>query len=292
MTLTETHFPCVLAAFEFPWKLISVEGGIYCAGRSMLPTHNSTISGQLLLAAIEQGHTVCAYSGELTKERFQDWIHYQAAGSEYIGLKHDPVRGKDIPFIPYLVKERINDYCRDKFWLFDNSAIFENNQAESIIRVFSMVARRYGCRLFLVDNMMTSLSDSDDDTKTQTKFANMLKKFAVHFDAHVVLIAHPRKTRFGESLKGDDIGGSSATIRLADSAIVVEKPNLRILKNRDGGVCKLIECSYAPDSRRIYETDKGDLNCFGWDKTDVPMADPRADTLMEYAVQTAANDPF
>lgn len=30
----------------------------------------STVAGQLLLAAIEQGYSVCAYSGELTKEHF------------------------------------------------------------------------------------------------------------------------------------------------------------------------------------------------------------------------------
>ena len=47
----------------------------------------STLAGQLLLAAIEQGYSVCAYSGELTRERFQEWINLQAAGSEYIGLK-------------------------------------------------------------------------------------------------------------------------------------------------------------------------------------------------------------
>ena len=41
--------------------------------------------GQFLLAAIEQGYSVCAYSGELTKEKFQEWINLQAAGSEYIG---------------------------------------------------------------------------------------------------------------------------------------------------------------------------------------------------------------
>ena len=32
----------------------------------------STLTGQLLLNAIEQGCSVCAYSGELTKERFLD----------------------------------------------------------------------------------------------------------------------------------------------------------------------------------------------------------------------------
>ena len=93
----------------------------------------STLAGQLLLNAIEQGHSVCAYSGELTKEKFQEWINLQAAGSEYIGLKYDPVRDIRVPCIPYAVQERLLDYYRDRFYLFDNQEIFEANQSESIL---------------------------------------------------------------------------------------------------------------------------------------------------------------
>lgn len=77
----------------------------------------STLAGQLLLNAIEQGHSVCAYSGELTKEKFQEWINLQAAGSEYIGLKYDPVRDIRVPCVPYAVQERLLDYYRDRFYL-------------------------------------------------------------------------------------------------------------------------------------------------------------------------------
>ena len=66
----------------------------------------STLAGQLLLNAIEQGHSVCAYSGELTKEKFQEWINLQAAGSEYIGLKYDPVRDIRVPCVPYAVAQK------------------------------------------------------------------------------------------------------------------------------------------------------------------------------------------
>ncbi len=253
----------------------------------------STLAGQLLLNAIEQGHSVCAYSGELTKEKFQEWINLQAAGSEYIGLKYDPVRDIRVPYVPYAVQERLLDYYRDRFYLFDNQEIFEANQSESILKVFQLAARRYGCKLFLADNLMTALSDSDEETKAQGKFANALKKFATRYHVHVLLVAHPRKVKVGEKLGQDDIGGSSATIRLADSAIVVERPNLRILKNREGGVCKLIECCYCPDSRRIYQADKGDLNRFSWDKTGVTPPNPRADSLTDYAVRMAeAPQPF
>lgn len=253
----------------------------------------STLTGQLLLNAIEQGYSVCAYSGELTKEKFQEWINLQAAGSKYIGLKYDTVRGVQVPYVPVNVQERLLEFYRDRFFLFDNQEIMETNQSESILKVFQMAVRRYGCKLFLADNLMTALSDSEEETKAQSRFANALKKFATRYHVHVILVAHPRKVKVGDTLGQDDIGGSSATIRLADSAIVVEKPNLRIIKNRDGGMCRLIECCYCPDSRRIYQADKGDVSHYSWNKTGITPPEKRADSLPEYAVRIAEKpEPF
>lgn len=254
----------------------------------------STLSGLLLLNAIEQGYNVCAYSGELRKEKFQEWINLQCAGSDYITLKYDPIRQKYIPVVPYVVQERLMDYYRGRFFLFDNNEIFEHNQAESIISVFTTAVRRYGCKLFLVDNMMTSLSDSDEETKAQGRFVNSLKKFANRYGVHVLIVAHPRKTKAGEQLRKDDVGGNSAIVNLADSAIVVERPNLRIIKNREGGVQKLIECCYCGDSRRIYQADCGDLNRFSWNKEGIRIftGELRADSLPEYQVQLGENVPF
>ena len=208
-------------------------------------------------------------------------------------MKYDPIRDVKIPSVPYAVQERLLEYYRDHFYLFDNQEIFEANQSESILKVFQMAARRYGCKLFLADNLMTALSDSDEETKAQGKFANALKKFATRYHVHVLLVAHPRTVKQGEKLGQDDIGGSSATIRLADSAIVVERPNLRVLKNREGGVCRLIECCYCPDSRRIYQADKGDLCRFSWNREGITPPNPRADSLPEYAVRMAESaQPF
>ena len=74
---------------------------------------------------------------------------------------------------------------------------------------------------------------------------------------------------------------------------MVERPNLRIIKNREGGLCRLIECCYCPDSRRIYQADRGDLCRFSWDTEGIASPTPRADSLPEYAVRMAeAPQPF
>lgn len=252
----------------------------------------STLSGLLLLNGIEQGYNVCAYSGELRKEKFQEWINLQCAGSDYITVKWDPVKEMDVPYLPYATQERVKDYYRGHFFLFDNNEIFEHNQAESILSVFTTAVRRHGCKLFLVDNMLTSLSDADEETKAQGRFVNALKKFATRYGVHVLIVAHPRKTKAGEQLRKDDVGGNSAIVNLADSAIVVERPDLRIIKNREGGIQRLISCCYAPDSRRIYQADKGDLNRFSWNKEGIQKPQLLASSLPEYQIQMAMKQPF
>lgn len=220
-------------------------------------------------------------------------MNLQAAGSDYITLKYDPVRKKKIPVVPYQVQQRLTEYYRGKFLLYDNGEIFEKDQSESILDVFTMAVRRYGCRLFLVDNLMTSLSDSAEETKAQGRFVGALKKFANRFAVHVIIVAHPRKTKPGDKLGKDDVSGNSSIVNLADSAIVVERPDLRIIKNREGGVQKLITCCYCGDSRRIYQADKGDMNYFSWNREGVPKPEVRADSLPEYGIQLSENaDPF
>lgn len=250
----------------------------------------STLSGLLLLNAIEQGYNVCAYSGELTSEEFQQWINLQAAGDDYITLKHDPVKETMVPVLPQNVEDAIVSWYDGKFFLYDNQEIFESNQSEAIIEVFTTAVRKHDCKLFLVDNLMTALSDSDEETKAQGRFVNALKRFANRFKVHVIVVAHPRKVKAGESIRQDDIGGNSATVRLAHSAIVVEKPNLRIIKARDSGFLRLIECCYCPASRRIYQKDTGDLNKFSWNDGSIPMPKVKACDSFEYSIQVGEPD--
>ena len=251
----------------------------------------STVAGLLLLNAIEAGQSVCAYSGELSASEFREWIDLQAAGSDYITLKHDPVRGCEVPIVPEDVSEAIKAWYAGKFFLFDNQQIFELNQSESIIEVFTTAVRKYGCKLFLVDNLMMVTSDTDDETRAQGKFMNMIKRFANKYQVHVIVVAHPRKAQYGKTTIGqDDIGGNSATIRLAHNGVVVERPNLRVIKSRDTGKLRLIECCYCPDSHRIYQKDIGDLNKFSWDKSNVVKPKILAKNSPDYAVQVGSDE--
>lgn len=253
----------------------------------------STLSGQLLLNAIEQGMTCMAYSGELSAGLFQEWLLLQAAGSDYISLRWDPIRGRNIPYVPQDVQRRILDWMGDKMLLYDNNEQFVDlKQTDAIISVFTQAARKYNAKLFLIDNMMTSVADSDDEWRAQAMFINAIKRFATHYQAHVMLVAHPRKTKVGVEITQDDISGTSAMMNLCDNAIVIKRPDLSVLKNRLDGKQISIQCCYCPDSRRIYQIDKGDLNKFSWDKKGLTPPEKRACDLPEYAPQLSQQQPF
>lgn len=249
----------------------------------------STLASQMLLSAIEEGHNICAYSGELSKEKFVAWLSYQAAGAEFVGLKYDPFLHENVPFVAPEVQRRIQKWLKGKAYLYDNKEIFTKSQMDSIIELFTIAARRHNCSLFLVDNMMSSLCEEEEELKAQTKFINSLKKFAENYSASVICIAHPRKLKAGMQIGRWDVAGSANIVNLSDAAIVVERPDIRVIKSRDTGREVLIECCFDPVTRRIYEASVGDLNKFSWDKTNLPKPQKRADSLPEYGVQLSNN---
>ena len=246
----------------------------------------STLSGQLILNAIEQGYNCCAYSGELSARKFQEWFHLQAAGSDWITLKEDKVRGKPVPYVPPEVAQRIIQWYEPHMYMYNNDEVFiDVKQADAIVNVFTIAARKNDCRLFLVDNLMTTTADSDEEYRSQAQFVNAMKQFAKRYQSHVLIVAHARKTQAGAHIQKSDVSGSSAIINLADTAIVSERPDLRIIKNRSDGQERTIVCAYCGDSRRIYQADAGDKCRFSWDKKGLKKPDVLANSMPEYGIQ-------
>ena len=255
----------------------------------------STLSGLLLLNAIEQGTVCAAYSGELSAGLFQEWLILQACGPKYIGVKWDPIRGRNIPYVPPEIQRRILDWMGDRMLLYDNNEQFVDlKQTDAIINVFTQAARKYNAKLYLIDNMMTSVADSEDEWRAQAIFINAIKRFATHYQAHVMLVCHPRKTKIGSEITSDDISGTSSMMNLCDNAIVIKRPDIQILKNRLDGKQITIPCCYDGASRRIYEAAVGDKNYFSWDKTGIVSPKQLACDLPEYGIQLSQLDrqPF
>ena len=278
-------------------RLDNMIGGFEEAGVTILSGQRgegkSTIASTFLLKGIEQGYSCCAYSGELSAARFLDWILLPATESKYVTYVTDPRSGKRICKVPAEIQERIKNWMAGKFYLFDNGYVFEEDSSTAVIKCFEMCARRYGCKLFLIDNLMSLLTTSDEENKAQAKFMAKVKAFASKYKVHVLVVAHPRKEKAGSTFSNDTVSGSSVITNLADNVFSIEKPNIRVTKNRSYGETGFIQCDYDPVNRRIYQKDFGDRTVYSWDHTGITEPEDQACTLPEFQIQPGENTtPF
>lgn len=236
----------------------------------------STILGQILLEAIDQGHNVCAYSGELDGPRFKDWILVQAAGPDVLEKIQDPRTGDELYLVPDRIAYLIDRWWDRKFYLYD-LAISSAHDEDSILAEFEYAHRCLGCDVFLTDNTMTArLNDNRDYYRAQSMFVRRLAEFAKATETHVHLVSHPRKLKDGKKYieDGDEISGSGDIANLADNVISVcrlteqgedgRDTELRVMKSRENGIIGKIGLCFDPASRRFYDPNSSPEKKYGW----------------------------
>ena len=254
----------------------------------------STLTGSFLLNAIQDGFSTCVYSGELSNDMFLDWILLQACERKYVEYKTDTRNGlKNLPCVSAEIRKRIQSWLDGKMWLFDNEYIGEENQTKAIMGVFEACARRYGCKLFVVDNLMSALISPEEENKAQAKFTAQLKAFARKFRCHVLMVAHPRKSNGNKEFQNEDISGSSAIGNLADFVINVERTparGVRLTKNRIFGDKGFINCDYDPATRRLYQHNTQGV-VYGWDHTGIQIPENPAAILEEFKIEDGSEVP-
>lgn len=247
----------------------------------------STLASQFATFALKQGHTVFFYSGELTGWMFKDWTDRQFAGSRFINTIERKNGFKDFSVMAEELR-RIEEWYRERFFIFDNSSLAEeDSEEESLLKTIEDSILRYGCEVVFIDNLMSAITDDlkSDLYRSQTRFVNGLAKMSRRLNVLIFLVAHPRKST-GSTFSNDDIAGSSNITNLVNLVLRYDKPangnydfaerTLTVLKNRDTGLTnrdKGISLFYEQCSKRISETDGGFGWEIGWEShefTDVP----------------------
>lgn len=254
------------------WLLgqVSIWTGVNSSGKS-------TLLGQVMLNAINQNIPICVFSGELPAPIFRYWIDLQAAGPENLELRHDPIKGSNVPYPKNECTEQIRQWYRDKFFLVD--ALGSVTQ-ENLFEVFGYAAQRYGAKMFVIDNLMTMAAGEDKDFyRRQSEFVGKVVDFAHSYEAHVHLVAHPRKAH-GRITKMDVAGSGDITNR-ADNVIGVHRLNekekaelncdsvVEIFKNRFSGQQDVeIQLNFEDKSKRFCMAGDSDGHKFylGWKK--------------------------
>jgi twinkle protein len=247
----------------------------------------STIGNTIMLNAIQQNYSCCAYSGELSSQQFKEWLYLTATESKYVGYKTDERSGKKIAIIDREIASRISDWLSGKMKLFDNSVVFESDQQTAVLKCFEIAARRYGCKLFLLDNLMSLLTTGDEENRAQAKFMATLKAFATKYKVHVLCVCHPRKEKEGTTFSNDTVSGSSVLTNLADNVWSIEKPHIRVTKNRSYGETGFIPCDFDPANRRIFQASLGDRTVYGWDHNGIKPPEHPAAELEEFSLQSS-----
>ena len=66
-----------------------------------------------------------------------------------------------------------------------------------------ILAKRFGVKVFCIDNLMVIEDDEKDEYKIQTSIVKKLKNFAKKYKCIVHLVAHPRKSQNADVNKDD-----------------------------------------------------------------------------------------
>lgn len=238
----------------------------------------STLMGQLMAEALNQGYKVLAYSGELPGYQFKRWLDFQLAGPQNVlttyNVYSDPrysLEGETI--------QRLNRWYYDNAFLYDNNSL-NGDEYESLLETIEKTIQRYGVKLVCVDNLMTAIdvASADNQYVQQSQFVRSLKQIAVRYNVVVLLVAHPKKTD-GKVTDNDAVSGSSDITNRADIVLSYVKNSegeapggkVFIMKNRMTGKLALgdgaVAMEYEPSSKRIYQAGSSPSYKYEWERT-------------------------
>lgn len=205
---------------ELDKQLHGLEKGKLSVISGLRASAKSTILSEIMLNVLDDGHSVVAYSGELSDKSFMNWMLLQAAGSGYI---EQSVKFESSFYVPDDIKARIADWMGERFQLYNNK---KRLSLEEMTRAIEDEALQAQADLIIVDNLMAldvGEKNRRNEYEAQTKFMWDLKRMAEVTNAHVLLVAHPRKAM--GFLRLEDISGTANIGNIADNVFIIHRVN-------------------------------------------------------------------
>lgn len=243
----------------------------------------STLLTEIALSAVDDGHNVICYSGELTSKNFMTWMNLQAAGKVY--TRSHPT-WQNYYYVPDDIQVRIADWLGDHFLLYNND--YGNDFKKLYQRLKDQIAKQK-TDLLILDNLMAlDIHDLDRDQWLQQKvFIQLLCQLAKKTLVHIIFVAHPRKVN--GFLRLQDVSGTNDLVNMVDNAFIIHRNNedfrkasaemfkwkednpiyeatniIEIAKDRDTGYQDVfIPLWYEPESKRL-KNSKAEMCVYGW----------------------------
>jgi twinkle protein len=203
----DRFYPKSLAdqGFKLPWFSVATNFTAGWGETTIIAGYaghgKSEICGQIALDAMRQKERVCVASLEFKSSKWIQRLIRQATTNEL-----PPVA---------LIKTAFG-WMSDSLWAVD---IYGSAKADRILQVFEYAYRRYGVRVFVIDNF-TKLGIADDNLAEQKRVMNCITEFSVKFSVHVILVHHLRKEETdyaNTNMSKLSLKGSSSIGDLADN---------------------------------------------------------------------------
>lgn len=182
--------------FMFEWGATTIFAGYAGHGKS------ETV-GQVIADAIRQGHKACVASLEFKSDKWMQRLVRQLTGNEQ-------------PSAAWI--EKAMNWLGESLWAFD---VYGGTKADRILEVFEYSYRRYGTRVFVIDNW-SKLNIAEDDLTEQSRVISIITEFSVAHSIHLIVVNHLKKDEddfhTGNKLR---VKGSGSIVNLADNLWMV-----------------------------------------------------------------------
>ena len=261
---------------------ISVLSGINGSGKSVWIDN-------IIANAIQAGYKCAVWSGELTKKRFRRWLNQVLAGKNHT-IKEEGFDGSY--YVRKNVASKIDDWLKDKFWLYNNA--YGNNWTQLYDDIDIVVTM--GAKLLILDNLSALDLDSNNENyfRLQSKLVETLAAYAKQKNIHIILVCHPRKEM--DFLRKESISGSGDLSNLVDNVFIIHRVGIdfrkraeaflgsrkvdelieekhfdnviEICKNRSFGEEGFVGMYFEKESRRMKNTPE-EFIVYGWDEQPV-----------------------
>jgi len=251
----------------------------------------SSFLSSIVCNALDEGKNVFLYSGELPNFQTKNWINYIFAGQRNVNeYQYD---GAPLYKVPLDVQQEINDYYRGKLFIYKDGY---SHKATDLLKAMESTCRKYGCKLFVIDNLTSVNLECNEQNKyqKQEEFTTELISFAKKYNVTVIEVIHPHKIETMRRLTKMDVQGVSALIDLAHRIIslyrVTNEDKRGIPKQKGDGwvkepikfdvLCDVLKdrmlgyegstvgLYYDRPSRRFFENEKDLDRKYNWDKKD------------------------
>lgn len=267
----------------------TIYSGYAGSGKSSLANVATVIS------AIESGHKVFVFSGELSEGQLLDWIMSPLCGPNHI----KEIKSKDYQRAFYYptqqAEERVKRFYHDNIILYSSSDELDTS-GEGIMNAMTMAYKRYGCDVFLIDNLMCiSFENTGEDSKwdSQKKFIIKLMNFTNQYNVCTNLVLHPKKPSPGQNTVASvyDLHGASEIGNLCHRLIwvsrgastgndIIGKVKIDVVKDRPsqaaGSQCEIF---YDKRTRRLFSNEEELYKEYSWEK---------AGSLIQYRPEDAS----